>query len=67
MKINNLKTQELCRLRYALKYLKEERERLDDVTYNIAFEEVLKGLGFDETVITSLKNNKNIMQYLSRR
>lgn len=66
MKINNPKTQELCRLRYALKYLKEERERLDEVTYNIAFEDVLRGLGFDETVITSLKSNKNIMQNLSR-
>lgn len=67
MKINNLKTQELCRLRYALKYLKEEREKLDEVTYNIAFEEVLRGLRFDEAVIMSLKNNKNIIQNFSRR
>ena len=67
MKINNLKTQELCRLIYALKYLKEERERLDEVTYNIAFEEVLRGLRFDEAVIMSLKSNKNIIQNLLRR
>lgn len=67
MKINDLKTQELCRLIYALKYLKEERERLDEVTYNIAFEEVLRGLRFDEAVIMSLKSNKDIIQNLSRR
>lgn len=67
MKINNLKTQELYRLIYALKYLKEERERLDEVTYNIAFEEVLRGLRFDEAVIMLLKSNKNIIQNLSRR
>ena len=67
MKINNLKAQELCRLIYALKYLKEERERLDEVTYNIAFEEVLRGLRFDEAVIMSLKSNKNIIQNLLRR